>query len=237
MFPPSFRAPLALALLMTAPANAQAAERATANAPAPSLTYPNTVRGDTVETQFGIDVADPYRWLEDDVRVNPKVAEWVAAQNAVTDAYLATLPGREVFAKRMTELYNYERFGLPEKAGNRYFYTRNDGLQPQPVLYVREGLTGEAKVLIDPNSWAKDGATALAEWTQARELICILYSVQDGWTVWRIVRVIDVTTGKDLPDEVQWVKYSSLDCAKDGSRFYYSYFSAPDAGEDFQSLN
>ncbi len=237
MFPPSFRAPLALALLMTAPANAQAAERATANAPAPSLTYPNTVRGDTVETQFGIDVADPYRWLEDDVRVNPKVAEWVAAQNAVTDAYLATLPGREVFAKRMTELYNYERFGLPEKAGNRYFYTRNDGLQPQPVLYVREGLTGEAKVLIDPNSWAKDGATALAEWTPSKDGTHLLYSVQDGGTDWRIVRVMDVTTGKDLPDEVQWVKYSALDWAKDGSGFYYSRFPAPDAGEAFQSLN
>src|SRR5690606_14545997 len=189
---PAFRAPLALALLMSAPASAQAAERATATAPAPSLTYPDTVRGDTVETQFGVDVADPYRWLEDDVRVNPKVAEWVAAENAVTDAYLDTLPGRDIFAKRMSELYNYERFGLPEKAGNRYFYTRNDGLQPQSVLYVREGLTGEARVLIDPNGWAKDGATALAEWTPSKDGAYLLYSVQDGGTDWRIVRVMDV---------------------------------------------
>ncbi len=234
---PAFRAPLALALLMSAPASAQAAERATATAPALSLTYPDTVRGDTVETQFGVDVADPYRWLEDDVRVNPKVAEWVAAENAVTDAYLDTLPGRDIFAKRMSELYNYERFGLPEKAGNRYFYTRNDGLQPQSVLYVREGLTGEARVLIDPNGWAKDGATALAEWTPSKDGAYLLYSVQDGGTDWRIVRVMDVATGKDLPDEVQWVKYSALDWAKDGSGFYYSRFPAPDARDAFQSLN
>jgi len=234
---PSFRAPLALALLMTAPATANAAETATAAAPAPALTYPDTVRGDTVDTQFGVDVADPYRWLEDDVRVNPKVAAWVAAENEVTDAYLDTLPGRDVFAKRMTELYNYERFGLPEKAGSRYFYTRNDGLQPQSVLYVREGLAGEGRVLIDPNAWAKDGATALAEWTPSKDGTHLLYSVQDGGTDWRIVRVMDVASGKDLPDEVRWVKFSALDWAKDGSGFYYSRFPAPEAGEAFQSLN
>ncbi|MGV1682770.1 prolyl oligopeptidase family serine peptidase [Sphingopyxis sp. NJF-3] len=234
---PSFRAPLALALLMTAPATANAAETATAAAPAPALAYPDTVRGDTVDSQFGVDVADPYRWLEDDVRVNPKVAAWVAAENEVTDAYLDTLPGRDVFAKRMTELYNYERFSLPEKAGSRYFYTRNDGLQPQSVLYVRDGLTGEGRVLIDPNAWAKDGATALAEWTPSKDGTHLLYSVQDGGTDWRIVRVMDVASGKDLPDEVRWVKFSALDWAKDGSGFYYSRFPAPEAGEAFQSLN
>lgn len=234
---PSFRAPLALALLMTAPATANAAETAAAAAPAPALAYPDTVRGDTVDTQFGVDVADPYRWLEDDVRVNPKVAAWVAAENEVTDAYLDTLPGRDVFAKRMTELYNYERFGLPEKAGSRYFYTRNDGLQPQSVLYVREGLAGEGRVLIDPNAWARDGATALAEWTPSKDGTHLLYSVQDGGTDWRIVRVMDVASGKDLPDEIRWVKFSALDWAKDGSGFYYSRFPAPEAGEAFQSLN
>ncbi|MFN7030266.1 MAG: S9 family peptidase, partial [Sphingopyxis sp.] len=152
-------APLALVALSMTPAAVHAAEDAAASAPGPALAYPDTARGDTVDPQFGVDVADPYRWLEDDVRVNPKVADWVAAQNKVTDAYLATLPGRDTFKKRMTELYNYERFGLPTKAGTRYFYTRNDGLQPQSVLYVREGLKGEGRVLIDPNLWAKDGAT------------------------------------------------------------------------------
>lgn len=229
-------APLALVALVMTPVAAQATGAATA-APAPMLAYPETLRGDTVDPQFGVDVADPYRWLEDDVRVNPKVAEWVAAQNKVTDAYLATLPGREMFKQRMTELYNYERFGLPRKAGTRYFYTRNDGLQPQSVLYVREGLKGEGRVLIDPNLWAKDGATALAEWRPSEDGKYLLYSVQDGGTDWRIVRVKDVATGQDLPDEVRWVKFSALDWAKDGSGFYYSRFPEPKEGEAFQSLN
>ncbi len=232
-----FRAPLALVALFLTPAAAQAAEDAAAAASAPALAYPATERGDTVDPQFGVDVADPYRWLEDDVRVNPKVAAWVAEQNKVTDAYLATLPGRDAFKARMTELYNYERFGLPRKAGSRYFYTRNDGLQPQSVLTVREGLTGEGRVLIDPNAWAKDGATALAEWTPSEDGKYLLYSVQDGGTDWRIVRVMDVATGKDIADEIRWVKFSSLDWAKDGSGFYYSRFPEPKEGEAFQSLN
>ncbi|WP_237245944.1 prolyl oligopeptidase family serine peptidase [Sphingopyxis witflariensis] len=230
-------APLALALLMTTPTAAQAADAAAASARAPGLTYPDTTRGDTVDPQFGVDVADPYRWLEDDVRVNPKVAAWVADQNRITDAYLATLPGRDTFAKRMTELYNYERYGLPTKAGNRYFYTRNDGLQPQSVLFVRDGLKGEGRVLIDPNGWAKDGATALAEWTPSEDGKHLLYAVQDGGTDWRIVRVMDVATGKDLADEIRWVKFSSLAWAKDGSGFYYSRFPEPAEGAAFQSLN
>jgi len=231
-----FRAPLALVALFLTPAVAHAGDDAGTSAAA-TLAYPATERGDTVDPQFGIDVADPYRWLEDDVRVNPKVAAWVADQNKVTDAYLDTLPGRDAFKSRMTELYNYERFGLPRKAGTRYFYTRNDGLQPQSVLYVREGLKGEGRVLIDPNGWAKDGATALAEWTPSEDGKHLLYSVQDGGTDWRIVRVMDVATGKDLADEIRWVKFSALDWAKDGSGFYYSRFPQPAEGAAFQSLN
>jgi len=231
------RAPLALVALMMTPAATQAADSAAASAPAPALAYPATERGNTVDPQFGVDVADPYRWLEDDVRVNSKVAAWVADQNKVTDAYLATLPGREAFKARMTELYNYERFGLPTKAGTSYFYSRNDGLQPQSVLYVREGLAGEGRVLIDPNGWAKDGATALAEWNPSDDGKYLLYSVQDGGTDWRIVRVKDVATGQDTGDEIRWVKFSALDWAKDGSGFYYSRFPEPGEGQAFQSLN
>ncbi|WP_428683764.1 prolyl oligopeptidase family serine peptidase [Sphingopyxis sp.] len=231
------RAPLALALLVTAPSVAQAADTASAATPAAKIAYPETERGNTVDRQFGVDVADPYRWLEDDVRVNPKVAAWVADQNKVTDAYLATLPGRDTFKKRMTELYNYERFGLPRKAGTRYFYTRNDGLQPQSVLYVRDGLKGEGRQLIDPNSWAKDGATALGEWDPSEDGKYLLYSVQDGGTDWRIVRVKDVATGNDTGDEIRWVKFSGLAWAKDGSGFFYSRFPEPKEGQAFQSLN
>ena len=125
---------------------------------------------------------------------------WVDAQNRVTNAFLATLRGRDAIRARMTELYNYERFGLPEKAGNNYFYTRNDGLQNQAVLYVREGLNGTPRVLIDPNSWSQDGATALAEWDPSEDGR-ISFSVHRAPTA--DVRVLDVATACPH-DEVRW---------------------------------
>jgi prolyl oligopeptidase len=130
----------------------------------PALVYPAVRRVDLVETDFGVPVADPYRWLENDVRNDAEVRSWVDAQNAVTNAFLATLAGREALEKRITELYDYERFGVPEKKGAHYFYTHNTGLQNQAVLFVRDKVDGEGRVLIDPNPWSKDGATALAEW-------------------------------------------------------------------------
>ncbi|HEY6916529.1 MAG TPA: prolyl oligopeptidase family serine peptidase [Allosphingosinicella sp.] len=210
---------------------------ATAAADAAAIAYPKTERGDVVETQFGVPVADPYRWLENDVREDPKVREWVTAQNKVTAAYLATLPGREALKARLTALYDYERYGIPEKAGGRYFYTRNDGLQNQSVLYVRDGLNGAPRMLIDPNTWAKDGATALAEWDASDDGKHVLYGIQEGGTDWRVLKVLDVDSGKVLPDEVKWVKFSNIDWAKDGSGFYYSRFPEPKAEQQFQSLN
>ncbi len=199
--------------------------------------YPETRRTDLTETLFGVSVADPYRWLEDDVRANPEVAAWVTEQNRVTDAYLATLPGRDWFRQRITELYRYERFGVPEARGNRYFYTRNSGQQNQSALYVRDGLAGAGRVLLDPNTWAADGATALAEWVPSDDGARLLYSVQDGGTDWRIVRVLDVATGQTLSDELRWIKFSSFTWAPDGSGFWYSRFPAPADGQTFQSVN
>jgi len=208
---------------------------ATAMAEGP-LQYPKTDTVAVVETQFGDAVADPYRWLEDDVRTSPKVADWVAAQNAVSDAYLKALPGREAFAARMRELFNYERMGVPKKAGSRYFYTRNTGLQNQSTLWVRDGLNGPGRELIDPNKWAADGATALAEWTPSDDGRFLSYAVQDGGTDWRIIRIIDVATGKILPDEIRWAKYSGGVAWKpDGSGFFYSRFAAPAPGAAFQA--
>eukprot|EP01037_Dinobryon_pediforme_P028551 gene28551-31875_t len=148
-----FTLPL-IALVLAAPAQLQAQ----------SMKYPETRRVPQVDEQFGVKVADPYRWLENDVRTDAEVAKWVADENAVTNAYLATLPGRDIFAARLKQLLNYERFGVPVKKGGRYFYTRNAGLQNQAVLYVRDSVNGEGRVLVDPNTWSKDGATALAEW-------------------------------------------------------------------------
>jgi prolyl oligopeptidase len=227
---------LLLPLSACAMNKARPAETAEA-APRASIVYPVTERQNIVEPQFGVAVADPYRWLENDVREDSKVAAWVAQQNALTDSYLATLPGRALFEQRLRELFNFERFGIPRKEGSRYFYSRNTGLQNQNVLYVREGLNGAPRMLIDPNIWSKDGATALAEWEPSEDGKRLLYSVQEGGTDWRIVRVLDVDTGKVLPDEVKWVKFANLDWAKDGSGFYYSRFPEPKAGQQFQSLN
>ncbi|WP_114954371.1 prolyl oligopeptidase family serine peptidase [Sphingosinicella terrae] len=217
-----------------------AAAAASPSAPAaasPALAYPETTRGDVAEDLFGERVADPYRWLENDVREDPRVREWVTAQNRVTDAFLANLPARAAFRARMTQMYDYERFGLPEKAGNFYFYTRNDGLQNQSVLHVRQGLAGAPRVLIDPNGWSQDGATALAEWTPSEDGRHLVYGIQDGGTDWRTLRVLDVASGRVLEDEVRWVKFSNIDWAKDGSGFFYSRFPEPSQGAQFQSLN
>ena len=200
------------------------------------LAYPQTKRQDIVEEQFGVKVADPYRWLEDDVRVNPAVADWVKAQNAVTDRYLDALPGKDVLAARMKKLFDYERFGLPEKAGGHYFFTKNDGLQNQSVLYVRKGLGGKDRVLIDPNGWAKDGATALDSWVPSKNGKLLAYSIQDGGTDWRIIRVLDVKTGQPLADEIKWAKFTNIAWVGNEG-FLYSRFAAPQEGAAFQQLN
>ncbi|MFD1786434.1 prolyl oligopeptidase family protein [Sphingomonas floccifaciens] len=221
------RAFLVALLAATSPAIAQDAM--------PKLTYPQTERGTTVDEQFGIKVADPYRWLEADVRSDEKVRAWVSAQNAVTDAYLATLPGRQIFKDRMKALYNYERFGLPSKKGGKYFYSRNTGLQNQSVLYVRDGLNGEPRVLIDPNAWAKDGATALGGYTASHDGTKLLYSIQDGGTDWRTLKVMDVATGQDTGDQLEWVRGLG-DWMKDGSGFFYTRYPEPPAGQKYQAL-
>ena len=209
-------------------------------APAAVIPVPPTPATETVpvtDSLFGTVVADPYRWLENDVRGDAKVRDWVTRQNAATDQLLAQLPLRAAFKKRMTELYDYERFGVPVKRGGRYFYTRNDGLQNQSPLYVRDSLSGAGRLLIDPNSWSKDGATALAEWAPSDDGRTLLYTIQDGGTDWRTVRLVDVGSGKTLPDELKWVKFSGFEWLKDGSGFFYSRYPEPPAGATFQSTN
>ena len=219
--------PLTLALLMV-PAMPLAAQ---------TLAYPATQRGTVADVQFGETVADPYRWLENDVREDAKVREWVTAQNRVTDTYLATLPGRADIAARLKALWNYERYGIPRQAGGRYFYTRNTGLQNQATLSVRDTLDGAPRLLIDPNLWAKDGATALADWEPSEDGKRIVYSIQDGGTDWRTLKVLDVDSGQVMPDEIRFVKTSNGSWAKDGKGFYYSRFPEPAAGDTFQAVN
>ncbi|WP_414588201.1 prolyl oligopeptidase family serine peptidase [Scytonema sp. PCC 10023] len=202
----------------------------------PTITYPETKRVDVVEQHFGQTIADPYRWLENDVRNDKEVAAWVESQNKVTNAYLNTLPGRDIFKNRLKQLYNYERFSIPVKKGGRYFYLHNSGLQNQQVLYVRDSVDSAGRVLIDPNSWAEDGATALAEWSASDDGKRVAYAVQDGGTDWRTIRVLDVNTGKVLDDEVKWVRFTSIiPWTKDGSGFFYARYPEPKQGTESQA--
>ncbi|MEO7247834.1 MAG: prolyl oligopeptidase family serine peptidase [Novosphingobium sp.] len=205
-------------------------------APPPTPAYPQTRTATVVEDHFGEKVADPYRWLENDVRSDAEVADWVKRENAVTRAYLDQLPQHKWFTRRIRELMDYERFGLPRKAGQNYFYMRNSGLQNQSQLFVRGGLNGKPRLLIDPNLWTKDGATALDDWEPSKSGNLLAYSVQDGGSDWRLIRVMDAKTGKVLPDEIKWAKFTGIAWIGN-SGFVYSRFPAPQHGEAFRQLN
>lgn len=200
------------------------------------LTYPETKTVDQPDEFFGVAVADPYRWLEADVREDAEVSGWVTAQNAVSFDYLKSLPGRDAIQDRLRVLWNYEKFGLPTKRGERYFYKRNDGLQNQYVLYVQDG-DAEPRILLDPNGWSDDGATALSAYAPSPDGSLLAYLVQDGGSDWMTIKVVDVATGEVRGDSIEWVKFSGLSWAKDGSGFYYSRYPAPEKGAAFQSLN
>jgi prolyl oligopeptidase len=200
-------------------------------------TYPNTRRVDHTDVYHGTKVADPYRWLEDDVRKSPEVAAWVEAQNKVTFAYLKAIPQRPAITRRLTELWNYEKYSAPFKAGGRYFYTHNDGLQNQSVLFTMESLDGEPRVLLDPNQWSKDGTVALSGLDVSDDGKYLAYGVAEAGSDWNTWHVLDVGTGKVLPDELKWIKFSAIAWTKDGKGFFYGRYDEPKGGGEFQKLN
>ncbi|WP_022683287.1 prolyl oligopeptidase family serine peptidase [Sphingobium bisphenolivorans] len=222
-------------LLASFPAMAAPDAAATPSAKASGLRYPGAKRLDLVEDHFGVKVADPYRWLEGDLRTDPAVQAWVGQENALTRRVIDALPGRAILKQRMQALFAHGRYTLPRKAAGRYFYGYNSGLQNQTPLFVREGLAGPQRLLIDPNQWAKDGSAALAEWAPSPDGRHLLYSVQEAGSDWRTLRVLDVDGGKLLPDAVNWVKFSQLAWDGRGEGFFYSRFAAPGEGQDFQS--
>ena len=226
----------ALALLAPVAALADDRKPATEEAGTFEMIYPETRTSDVVETQFGEAIADPYRWLENDVRNDPQVAEWVEAQNAVTDGYLAALPGTAWFKQELSQLIDYERFGIPTKAGDRYFYGYNSGLMNQSQYFVRDGLDGEARLLIDPNEWSDDDATALAGTAPSKSGRYLAYAIQDGGSDWRTIKVLDVDTGEEMGDAIEWAKFTGISWVGDEG-FLYSRFPQPEEGQDFQSLN
>jgi prolyl oligopeptidase len=202
----------------------------------PSLKYPPTKRVDHVDKYHGVKVSDPYRWLETDVRESTKVAAWVEAENKVTNAYLEAIPERPAIKRRLTELWNYERFTAPSQRAGLYFYSRNDGLQNQNVLYVQEGLKGKPRVLIDPNKWSKDGTVALTGTALTRDARYLAFGKSEAGSDWNTWHVLEVATGKVLGDELKWVKFSQPSWTRDGKGFFYSKYPEPKPGEKFQGL-
>jgi prolyl oligopeptidase len=203
----------------------------------PAVAYPATTTVDHVDTYHGVEVPDPYRWLEDDVRENADVKAWVDAQNEVTFAYLEGIPERAAIAERLEQLWDYEKFTTPYKEGGRYFYRHNDGLQNQYVLYTQESLDAEREMLLDPNSWSEDGTVALSSYFPSPDGRYLAYLVQDGGSDWRTARVLDIESRELLDDELSWLKFTGLAWAPDGSGFYYSRYPEPEEGAEFQSLN
>jgi len=202
-----------------------------------TMQYPLTSTIEHIDTYHGIKVPDPYRWLEDDVRESDDVKQWVDAQNEVTFAYLESIPERDIIKERLKALWDYDRYGMPAKEGGLYYYTYNDGLQNQDVIYVQASLDAEAKLLVDPNSWSDDGTVALASYFPSPDGKHMAYLIQDGGSDWRKARVIQVDNGTVLDDELDWLKFTGLTWAKDGSGFYYSRYPEPKDEEKFQSLN
>jgi prolyl oligopeptidase len=197
--------------------------------------YPETKQVDVQDDYHGRVVKDRYRWLED--TESEETAAWVAAQNKVTGAYLRSIPERATMQTRLQQLWNYERYGLPSHRGETYFYTHNDGLQNQSVLYKADSLSGERAELIDPNQLSDDGTVALASWVPSDDGQRLAYGLADGGSDWRTWKVRDVSTGKDLEDVVRWVKFSSIAWMPDGSGFFYGRYDAPAEGELLTGTN
>ncbi|MCA9082013.1 MAG: S9 family peptidase, partial [Planctomycetaceae bacterium] len=153
-----------------------------------------TKRVDQVDDFHGTPVADPFRWLEDDVRVNPEVAAWVEEQNQHTAAFLNQIPERKVIARRLTQLWDFEKFGTPFKAGGRYYFYKNDGLQNQYVLYQQATLESEPMVLFDPNTWSEDGTVALAGTQFSDDGRYVAYGIQEAGSDWRVWKIRDLTS-------------------------------------------
>ncbi|MEX2174774.1 MAG: prolyl oligopeptidase family serine peptidase [Pirellulaceae bacterium] len=199
------------------------------------LMFPKTPKGDQVDDYHGQQIADPYRWLED--LDSDQTRAWVAGQNNVTNAWLAQLPAREPIRRRLTELWNYERYGLPHKKGSRYFYSRNDGLQNQNAVYVVDALDGPARLLFDPNTLSADGTIALKNWVvseDGRHMAIGLAGAGSDWEEWG---VIETATGRRLPDKIEWVKFSRVSWTPDGQGFYYSRYDEPAADQQYTGQN
>jgi prolyl oligopeptidase len=200
-----------------------------------ACTLPVAPHGEVVDDYHGTSVPDPYRWLEnvdsDDTRA------WIEAENCVTFSYLGGIPAREGIRRRLTELWDYARYGTPFKEGARYFYYKNDGLQNQYVLYKQESLAAEPEILFDPNTWSEDGTVALTSLAFTEDGEVVSYGVATSGSDWREFKVRNVVTGEDYPDHLRWIKFSGASWTHDGAGFLYSRYPTPSDTDTLRSTN
>ena len=197
------------------------------------VAYPATKTIPHTDDYFGRKVADPYRWMED--LNSPEVAQWVKAENGVTERFLATLPMRERFKSRITELWNYPKVSLPFREAGKLFYTKNSGLQRQSAYYWRSTIDGAEHLLLDPNVLSPDGSVALSLFSPSPDGRYFAYGLSQGGSDWATAYVRDFNTGKQLADTVKWLKFSGINWTKDGNGFFYSRFPTPEPGKELQS--
>ncbi|RAU84384.1 prolyl oligopeptidase family serine peptidase [Pontibacter arcticus] len=197
-----------------------------------ALTYPDTKKVDHVDDYHGTKVADPYRWLETH---NEEVDSWITAQNTVTQSYLGDIEFRDKIKQRLTEIWNYPKYGAPFKENGKYYFYKNDGLQNQSVLYVQESLEAEPKVFFDPNKLSTDGTVALTAFDFSKDGKYVAYGTSSGGSDWNTYHVMEAATGKKLDDQIDWVKFSGPSWYKDG--FFYSRYDAPTEGNKLANKN
>jgi prolyl oligopeptidase len=199
-------------------------------APAPQAAqwdYPETRQVEQSDRLHGVEVLDPYRWLEGDPRDSAEIAHWVARQNHLTRSYLDGISERAAIAARIRRLRDYEKLTPPVRAGGRYYYLGNDGLQPFNVVYRMDSLTAEPSVLLDPNQWSADGSLALDGYAFSNDGRYVAYGVVEGGSDWRSWRVKEIESGRVLEDELRWVRYFGVAWTANSQGFFYSRFEAP----------
>ena len=203
------------------------------SASAQGIQYPKADKDGTVDNYFGTEVADPYRWLEDDT--SAKTAAWVEAENKITNAYLSKIPFRQKLLKRLTEVANYEKLSAPRKHHGRWYFYKNDGLQNQYVMYVMDQLGGTPRIFLDPNKLSTDGTVALQGVYFSNNGKYAAYTISRSGSDWQEFYVIDLKTGQLTTDHIEWAKFSGA--AWQGDGFYYSAYDAPTQGKEFSNVN
>jgi prolyl oligopeptidase len=199
------------------------------------LEYPKTRRDETEDDIHGIEIQDPYRWLEE--IDSDETRDWIEAQNRLTFGFLETIPEREMIRDRIQTLWNYEKYDPPFKRGGRYFFNRNDGLQNQSVLYWMESLDEEPKVLLDPNKLSEDGTIAMTGYAVSDDGKLLAYGLSSSGSDWQEWHIREVDTGEDLADHLQWVKFSQVSWSKDSKGFFYSRYDKPEEGFAYKGPN